>query len=171
MLDLTPGERRALLVLLALFALGTVADLRGPRMAPAPEAVVMTTGEPAPGPAEPGPTEAATPAAAPAPSRSGRKRPPPEPVDLATATPGQLQALPGIGPVLAQRIVRFRSQLGGFHHVEDLRGVPGVGPWLYERIRPHVRVGPAGATVQSAAPRGADRAFSGSVTPRDGRCP
>jgi len=49
------------------------------------------------------------------------------PVDLNSATVDQLDALPGVGPVLAQRIVDWRQQHGGFRQVEDLQQVPGIG--------------------------------------------
>lgn len=62
------------------------------------------------------------------------------PVNLNTATPAQLDALPGIGPVLAQRIVDFRSQHGRFTTVDQLDDVPGIGPALYARLSGSVTV-------------------------------
>jgi competence protein ComEA len=49
-------------------------------------------------------------------------------VDLNTATAAELDALPGIGPVLAQRIVDHRGRNGPFRTVEELDDVPGIGP-------------------------------------------
>jgi len=49
-------------------------------------------------------------------------------VNLNTAGAAELDALPGIGPVLAQRIVDHREQHGPFQRVEDLQDVPGIGP-------------------------------------------
>jgi competence protein ComEA len=49
------------------------------------------------------------------------------PVDLNRATVEQLDALPGVGPVLAARIVAWREAHGGFRSVEDLQQVPGIG--------------------------------------------
>ena len=49
-------------------------------------------------------------------------------VDLNTAGVAELDALPGIGPVLAQRIVDHRSHQGPFRSVEELDDVPGIGP-------------------------------------------
>jgi competence protein ComEA len=49
-------------------------------------------------------------------------------VDLNTAGVAELDALPGIGPVLAQRIVDHRSRQGPFRSVEELDDVPGIGP-------------------------------------------
>ena len=49
------------------------------------------------------------------------------PIDLNTASAAELEALPGVGPVLAERIVSFRDQNGRFDVVEDLLQVPGIG--------------------------------------------
>jgi competence protein ComEA len=49
-------------------------------------------------------------------------------IDLNTAAVAELDALPGIGPVLAQRIVDHRSRQGPFRSVEELDDVPGIGP-------------------------------------------
>jgi competence protein ComEA len=48
-------------------------------------------------------------------------------VSLATATPEQLDALDGIGPTLAKRIVDYREAHGGFRSVDELREVEGIG--------------------------------------------
>jgi competence protein ComEA len=62
------------------------------------------------------------------------------PLDLNTASAGDLDTLPGIGPVLAQRIVDFRQQHGSFTTVDQLSDVPGIGPALYGRLAARVRV-------------------------------
>lgn len=49
------------------------------------------------------------------------------PVSLNNATAAELEALPGVGPVLAERIVAFRTQNGPFDVVEDLLEVSGIG--------------------------------------------
>jgi competence protein ComEA len=61
-------------------------------------------------------------------------------VNLNTATASDLDALPGIGPVLAQRIVSHREQQGRFTTVEQLDDVPGIGPAIYDQLRELVTV-------------------------------
>lgn len=68
---------------------------------------------------------------------------PPSPagrLDLNRASQEELASLPGIGPVLAERIVAHRRAVGGFPHVEAFRGVPGIGARRYERLAPFLRV-------------------------------
>ena len=69
-------------------------------------------------------------------------------VDLNRATPAELDALPGIGPVLAGRIIAYRRAHGAFRSVEDLLDVPGIGPALVERVRGRVRIGGAASLVR-----------------------
>lgn len=59
-------------------------------------------------------------------------------VSLNSATAEQLETLPGIGPVLAQQIVEFRTNQGGFSSVEQLREVSGIGDHRYATLRPLV---------------------------------
>jgi competence protein ComEA len=61
-------------------------------------------------------------------------------LDLNTATAQDLDALPGIGPVLAQRIVSYRDQQGRFTSVEQLDDVPGIGPSIYDQLKTLVTV-------------------------------
>ena len=50
------------------------------------------------------------------------------PVSLSSASAEQLDTLPGIGPVTAQKIVDYRAEHGAFHSVEELDAIPGIGP-------------------------------------------
>lgn len=56
-------------------------------------------------------------------------------LSLATATAEELDELPGVGPVTAQKILDYRSQHGPFRSVEDLDAVPGIGPTRIEQLR------------------------------------
>jgi competence ComEA-like helix-hairpin-helix protein len=62
-------------------------------------------------------------------------------LDPNRATAQELEALPGIGPVLAARIVADREAHGRFRRVEDLDRVSGIGPRMLERVRIHLAVG------------------------------
>ncbi|MEV0133933.1 ComEA family DNA-binding protein [Dactylosporangium sp. NPDC050688] len=61
-------------------------------------------------------------------------------VNLNTATVTELQTLPGIGAVLAQRIVEYRDRHGGFRAVTDLRQVEGIGDAKFQQLRDRVTV-------------------------------
>lgn len=61
-------------------------------------------------------------------------------VNLNTATSAQLQTLPGVGPVLAERIIAYREQHGGFESVSDLRKVTGIGDARYDELKDRVTV-------------------------------
>ncbi|GAB3829246.1 helix-hairpin-helix domain-containing protein [Kribbella italica] len=62
------------------------------------------------------------------------------PIDLNTATLDQLDDLPGVGPVLAQRILDYRTEHGRFTTIDQLQEVSGVGTKKYEDLKPHVRI-------------------------------
>lgn len=62
-------------------------------------------------------------------------------VDVSSAPAGEIEALPGVGPVLAARIVAVRER-APFASLDDLTRVPGVGAATIERMRPLARCGP-----------------------------
>ncbi|MFD1939101.1 MULTISPECIES: helix-hairpin-helix domain-containing protein [Nonomuraea] len=66
--------------------------------------------------------------------------PVPDVLDLNTATPDQLEQLPGVGEVLAARIAEFRTTHGGFSSVDQLREVTGIGDRKYAELKDKVRV-------------------------------
>jgi competence protein ComEA len=63
------------------------------------------------------------------------QQPVPPKLDVNRATEQELEALPGIGPVLAERIVEYRQSRGAFRDVEQLRNVKGIGKKKFDRIR------------------------------------
>lgn len=133
MSGLTPSERRGARVLAIVLAIGTLSDLHGardPARAPVPERFATAPAAGAP----PGP-----PVSTAAPSLRVNAAAGPQPLDLDSASVADLDRLPGIGPVLAARIVEHRRLHGRFHHVDELLLVPGIGPRLLERLRPWLR--------------------------------
>jgi competence protein ComEA len=78
--------------------------------------------------------------AAPAPAAAAPAGAPTAPVDLNAATPEALDALPGVGPVIAARIVAWRTTHGQFRSVEELGEVSGIGEAILAQLRPLVRV-------------------------------
>ncbi len=73
-------------------------------------------------------------------SRPGPKKPPAGPMDPNLASLKDLETLPGIGPVLAQRIVAYRQQHGPFKKVTDLSKVSGIGPKKLEKMKPYLAI-------------------------------
>ena len=65
---------------------------------------------------------------------------PAAPVNLNTATLEQLDTLDGVGPGIAQRIIGYREQQGGFRNVDELGEVPGIGDKRMATLRPLVTV-------------------------------
>ena len=57
------------------------------------------------------------------------------PVSLSSATIEELDELPGVGPITAQKIVDYRTEHGPFASIDDLDSVPGIGPTRIEQLR------------------------------------
>lgn len=72
---------------------------------------------------------------------AGGKKPPAQPVNLNTATAVELAQLPGIGEVIAARILRHREISGKFRTVDELLVVRGISRKKLEALRPYVTVG------------------------------
>jgi competence protein ComEA len=68
----------------------------------------------------------------------GTPGPPGQPVHLNSATLEELDTLPGVGPVTAQKILDYRTANGAFRSVDELDAVPGIGPTRLEELRPLV---------------------------------
>jgi competence protein ComEA len=64
-------------------------------------------------------------------------------LDLNHASAGELESLPGIGTVLAQRVIAFRESVGRFQKIEDLRAVKGIGAKKFERLKSFMMVSAA----------------------------
>jgi competence protein ComEA len=64
-------------------------------------------------------------------------------LDLNRATAKELESLPGIGAVLAERVIAYRKSVGRFRTVEDLREVAGIGAKKFDRLKPLVTVAAA----------------------------
>lgn len=64
----------------------------------------------------------------------------PQKIDINRAEPWLLEALPGIGEVLAQRIVDYRSEHGSFRTIEDLLKVSGIGSATFAKIKDYIAV-------------------------------
>jgi len=129
---LTPAERRGALALVVILMLGTGWDLwRSSRWALRPAGQFT-------------PLAAASDSSADAtgiqPHASDLRDSVRLTQDLNRATAAELDALPGIGPVLAGRIVDRRLRTGPYRHVDDLLEVPGIGLRLLDRLRPLVTV-------------------------------
>jgi competence ComEA-like helix-hairpin-helix protein len=153
---LTPAERRGAVILVTILLVGTAWDVwrahlpaRSPaRRAPDAEALLPAESLLAP-----------TPAPEPEADHPGQR------LDLNSASEAALDALPGIGPVLAGRIVARRARVGPYGRLEELLDVPGIGPRLFARLRPLVVVTPVRAVpdaVQSAKTDANGRAVSAS---------
>ncbi len=71
------------------------------------------------------------------------------PLDLNRATQRQLDGLPGIGSVLAGRIVEYRQRKGGFRSVSELRAISGIGEKRYAALKELVAVGSLGVGTDS----------------------
>jgi competence ComEA-like helix-hairpin-helix protein len=82
---------------------------------------------------------------------AAQKQPPSKPIDLNAASIKELEELPGVGAVTAQRILDMRQKSGRFHRVEDLLAIRGISPKKLDALRPYVSI--SSAVPQSSAPK------------------
>ncbi len=75
---------------------------------------------------------------------------PSSPVNLNSATAAQLEALPGIGPKAAQRIIEYRQKNGGFRKTEELMNVKGIGEKSFLKLKPLLTISAAAAEPPAA---------------------
>ncbi|MEO0094901.1 MAG: ComEA family DNA-binding protein [candidate division WOR-3 bacterium] len=61
-------------------------------------------------------------------------------ISINRADLNELEMLPGIGPALAQRIIDYRKNNGGFKNIEDIKKVKGIGEKLFEKIKPFIKI-------------------------------
>ncbi|HTQ63130.1 MAG TPA: helix-hairpin-helix domain-containing protein [Candidatus Solibacter sp.] len=86
---------------------------------------------------------------------AAKKKPPAVPININTANSEELQQVPGIGPVTAEKILQMRKSYGPFKSVDDLRAIKGIGPKRLEKMRKYLTVGKTSAqknTRPSATP-------------------
>lgn len=68
------------------------------------------------------------------------KSPPAKPLDINSASAAQLEQVPGIGPSIANSIVRTREKSGPYHRLEDLLAIRGISKQRLEKLRPYLTV-------------------------------
>ena len=68
------------------------------------------------------------------------KKPPPKPININTANSDELQQVPGIGPVTADKILQMRKSYGAFKSVDDLLSIRGIGKKRLEKMRKYLTV-------------------------------
>jgi competence protein ComEA len=154
---MTSGERKALFFLSAIALLGVGAraarttahpPTRGERDALAAQLDAVDSAKSAQPPRARSGRKSATAGRAPRPARAAPApeprdvttpaAPPVGPIDVDVADAAALDALPGIGPALAGRIVEERAANGPFGSLDGLQRVRGIGPALAGRLAPHV---------------------------------
>jgi len=82
---------------------------------------------------------------------AANKKPPAAPINLNTATSDELQLVPGIGPVTAEKILQMRKSYGAFKSVDDLLAIRGLGAKRLEKMRKYLTVGKPPAAKKTPA--------------------
>lgn len=72
---------------------------------------------------------------------AGKKKPPPKPININTATSEELQQVPGIGPATASKILQMRKSYGAFKTIDDLLAICGLGQKRLDKMSKYLTVG------------------------------
>src|SRR5579864_8752021 len=78
------------------------------------------------------------------------KKPPLKPININSASSEELQQVPGIGPVTAEKILQMRKSYGAFKSVDDLLAIRGIGKKRLEKMRKYLTVSKAVAVNKPA---------------------
>src|SRR6266403_3688409 len=85
-------------------------------------------------------------------SPAATKKPPVKPININTANSEELQQVPGIGPVTAEKIVQMRKSYGAFKSVDDLLSIRGIGKKRLEKLRKYLTVTKSTAVNRTSRP-------------------
>ena len=101
------------------------------------------------------------------------KKPPPKPVNINSASSEELQQVPGIGPVTADKILQMRKSYGAFKSVDDLLAIRGIGKKRLEKMRKYLTVSKPASVGKPAACLGCSKpgASQSKVAPAKSEAP
>jgi competence ComEA-like helix-hairpin-helix protein len=86
-------------------------------------------------------------------SAAATKKPPLKPVNINAATSEELQQVPGIGPMTAEKILQMRKSYGAFKSVDDLLAIKGIGKKRLDKMRKYLTVGKPAAASKTPPPK------------------
>jgi comEA protein len=96
---------------------------------------------------------------------SATKKPPLKPININTANSEELQQVPGVGPVTAEKILQMRKSYGAFKSVDDLLSIRGIGKKRLEKMRKYLTVSKSASLNKPACPGCAKPVPAQSKTP------
>jgi competence ComEA-like helix-hairpin-helix protein len=104
---------------------------------------------------------------------SATKKPPPKPININSASSEELQQVPGIGPVTADKILQMRKSYGAFKSVDDLLAIRGIGKKRLEKMRKYLTVSKSASVGKPVACPGCSKpgALQSTVSPTKGEAP
>jgi competence ComEA-like helix-hairpin-helix protein len=82
---------------------------------------------------------------------AANKKPPAKPININSASSEELQQVPGIGPVTADKILQMRKSYGAFKSVDDLLAIRGIGKKRLEKMRKYLTVSKSAAVSKAVA--------------------